>query len=93
MEVGNNKKMKKKKKIKKFKEATNIIDRIENTRTKNNINWMNILRIAMKYSPEETKNLAQAGQADYQIILAESTVCSQVQSINHVRKHWIHQNL
>jgi len=48
---------KNKKKIKKFKKATNVIDRIENTRTKNNINWMNILRIAIKYSPEETKNL------------------------------------
>ena len=56
MEVGNNKKMKKKNKTKKFKKVTNVIDRIENTRTKNNINWMNILRIAMKYSPEETKN-------------------------------------
>lgn len=32
-----------------------IIKKIENTRTKNNINWMNILRIAMKYSPQETK--------------------------------------
>ena len=48
---------KNKKKIKKFKKVTNVIDRIENTRTKNNINWMNILRIAIKYSPEETKNL------------------------------------
>ena len=48
---------KNKKKIKKFKKVTNVIDRIENTRTKNNINWMNILRIAIKYSPKETKNL------------------------------------
>jgi len=48
---------KNKKKVKKFKKVTNVIDRIENTRTKNNINWMNILRIAIKYSPEETKNL------------------------------------
>jgi len=50
-------KNKNKKKIKKFKKVTNVIDRIENTRTKNNINWMNILRIAIKYSPKETKNL------------------------------------
>tara|TARA_B100000945_G_scaffold315798_1_gene315584 strand:+ start:445 stop:657 length:213 start_codon:yes stop_codon:yes gene_type:complete len=49
MEVGYNKKMKKKIKFNK------IIKKIENTRTKNNINWMNILRIAMKYSPQETK--------------------------------------
>ena len=29
----------------------------EKIRGKNNINWMNILRIAIKNSPEETKNL------------------------------------
>ena len=30
-----------------------IIDKIENIRSKNNINWMNILRLAMKNSPDE----------------------------------------
>ncbi|MBI04283.1 MAG: hypothetical protein CMI96_00520 [Pelagibacteraceae bacterium] len=33
----------------------NVIDKIEKIRSKNNINWMDILRIAMKHSPRETK--------------------------------------
>ena len=31
-----------------------IIDQIEKVRTKNNVNWMNILRIAFKYNPKAT---------------------------------------
>ena len=31
-----------------------IIDKIEGIRKKNNVNWMNILRISFKYSPDET---------------------------------------
>jgi len=31
-----------------------IINQIENVRKKNNVNWMNILRIAFKYNPKET---------------------------------------
>ena len=34
-----------------------IIDAIEKVRTKNNINWMDIMRIAFKYSPEEAKKV------------------------------------
>ena len=30
-----------------------IIDKIENIRSKNNINWMNILRLAIKNSPDD----------------------------------------
>jgi hypothetical protein len=36
----------------KSKNYLNIISKIENIRKKNNINWMNILRIAFKYNPE-----------------------------------------
>jgi sialic acid synthase SpsE len=32
-----------------------IIKKIENLRKKNNINWMDILRLAMKHDPKETK--------------------------------------
>ena len=32
-----------------------IIDQIEKVRTKNNVNWMNILRIAFKNDPESAK--------------------------------------
>ena len=31
-----------------------IIDKIENIRKKNNVNWMNILRISFKHSPYKT---------------------------------------
>ena len=42
-----------KKKINKY---LDIIDQIEKTRSKNNVNWMNILRIAIKNSPTKTIN-------------------------------------
>ncbi len=35
----------------------NVINKIENVRKKNNINWMNILRIAFKNSPKETSKV------------------------------------
>lgn len=44
--------------MKKIKPKTNqylkIIDKIEKTRTVNNINWMNILRIAIVSNPKKT---------------------------------------
>ncbi len=36
-----------------------IIDEIEKVRSKNNINWMNILRLAFKNSPEEARNIVR----------------------------------
>ena len=38
----------------KKKKSENIINEIENIRKKNNVNWMNILRISFKHSPDET---------------------------------------
>ena len=43
-----------KNKEKKIKEYIDIINKIQKTRSKNNVNWMNILKIAIKNSPEET---------------------------------------
>jgi hypothetical protein len=40
------------KKKNKRKNYLKIISEIENVRKKNNINWMNILRIAFKYNPK-----------------------------------------
>ncbi|MBK78271.1 MAG: hypothetical protein CMC88_04090 [Flavobacteriaceae bacterium] len=34
-----------------------IIDELEKARAKNNINWMNILRLAFKNSPEEAREI------------------------------------
>lgn len=40
----------------KIKKHLKIIDQIEKVRTKNNVNWMNILRIAFKNDPEAAKS-------------------------------------
>tara|TARA_B100000809_G_C14945461_1_gene461970 strand:+ start:163 stop:366 length:204 start_codon:yes stop_codon:yes gene_type:complete len=34
-----------------------VIDEIEKVRTRNNVNWMDVLRLAFKHSPEEAKLL------------------------------------
>ncbi len=44
-------------KEKKIKKYLKIIRQIEKTRSINNVNWMNILRIAIKKSPEQTINV------------------------------------
>ena len=44
--------MEKKKKIEHY---LKIIDKIEKIRTKNNLNWMDVLRLAFINAPEETK--------------------------------------
>jgi len=49
--------MKKEIKIKKY---LKIIDEIEKVRKKNNVNWMNILRVAIKSSPEETMTIMKS---------------------------------
>lgn len=37
--------------------AYEIIDKIENVRTRNNVNWMDVLRLAFKNSPNEAKEI------------------------------------
>ena len=44
--------MEKKKKIEHY---LKIIDEVEKIRTKNNVNWMGLLRLAFINAPEETK--------------------------------------
>ena len=34
-----------------------IIDEIEKVRTRNNVNWMDVLRMAFKHAPKEAKKL------------------------------------
>ena len=36
-----------------------IIDEIEKIRTANNVNWMDVLRLAFNHAPEEAKNLVR----------------------------------
>ena len=49
--------MKKKNTINKTDFYLKIIRKIENKRKKNNINWMDILRLAFKSSPSEAKKI------------------------------------
>ena len=42
---------------KKIKHYLKIIDEIEKVRTKNNVNWMNLLRLAFTHAPEEAKEM------------------------------------
>ena len=44
-------------KRKQIKYYLEIIDEIEKIRTRNNVNWMNILRLAFTHAPEESKKL------------------------------------
>ena len=34
-----------------------VIDEIEKVRTRNNVNWMDVLRLAFIHAPEESKKL------------------------------------
>jgi len=42
------------------KNYNKIINKIQKIRTKNNVNWMNILRVAMKYAPKQTKKIVKS---------------------------------
>lgn len=50
------------------KDAETLLNLIEQTRSVNNVNWMGILRLAMKHAPEETKGLLRAIRASDQDI-------------------------
>ena len=55
-------------KFKKKNKYEKIIDQIESVRSKNNSNWMDILRIAFKYSPTESaKVMSQIYKEDKKI--------------------------
>ncbi|MFO7919280.1 hypothetical protein DZD18_03130 [Rhodobacteraceae bacterium W635] len=42
-----------------IEEKLKLIDAIEQVRTKNNVNWMNILRVALKADPDSTLALVR----------------------------------
>ena len=44
-------------KNKKIEYYLKIIDEIEKVRTRNNVNWMDVLRLAFIHAPEESKKL------------------------------------
>ena len=48
----------------KRKNYNSIINKIELIRSKNNINWMNLLRLAFKYAPNEANKIIKKINAD-----------------------------
>ena len=42
---------------KNYKYYSKIISSIENTRKKNNKNWMDLLRLGFRYNPKESKKI------------------------------------
>lgn len=40
------------------------IDKVQKIRARNNVNWMNILRLAFKYAPREAKRLMKKINSD-----------------------------
>lgn len=61
----NSEKLKRKLKTKKYLKAINKIEKI---RSKNNSNWMDILRLAIKHAPEEAVNLMKRINQKDQVI-------------------------
>ena len=52
---------------------------IQKVRSKNNLNWMAILHIAMKHAPKETsKVLSEIVSRDYEVIDLTATMIEQV---------------
>ena len=63
-------------KLKPTKYYIQIIDQIEKVRTKNNVNWMDVLRIAFKNDPEAAKKcLRKINLQDQQISRLASKLC------------------
>ena len=57
-----------KKKSLKIKKYLNIINKIEKVRSKNNVNWMDVLRVALRHAPDETiKLMKNINQKDRKI--------------------------
>jgi hypothetical protein len=62
--------------MKTYKHYLKIIDQIEKVRNKNNLHWMNILRIAFRRDPEEAKKcFRKINQQDKKISRLASRLC------------------
>jgi hypothetical protein len=64
-------------KIKNYKYYSKIIDKIQNTRSKNNKNWMDLMRLSFKENPKETIKIVKG-------IFKEDTKISKL--IKHLTK-------
>lgn len=48
----------------KSKKHTTLINQIQKIRSRNNVNWMNILRLAFKFAPKEAKMIMKKINSD-----------------------------
>ncbi len=48
----------------KINKKINIVNEIQKVRSRNNKNWMNILKVAIKYAPNETKKIMKKINSD-----------------------------
>ena len=51
-------------KLKNYKYYLKIINQIQKIRSKNNLNWMGILKLSFKYAPEEAIKLVKKINTD-----------------------------
>ena len=52
----------------KIKKKLKIINKIEKVRSKNNTNWMDVLRLAFRYAPEDASKLLKKIHSQDKII-------------------------
>ncbi|MDC6477647.1 hypothetical protein PQZ47_00465 [Candidatus Pelagibacter sp.] len=57
----------------------NIVNEIQKVRARNNKNWMNILKVAIKFAPKETQKIMKKINSDDKKI---SNLVSKLTSIN-----------
>ena len=61
-----------------------IIDAVEEVRSKNNKNWMDILRVAFKHAPEEARPiLAEINKSDGKISMLLDKLANNKTHVDH----------
>ena len=51
-----------------YNKSVKIVDKIQEIRSKNNINWMNLLKLALRLDPKKTSEILSKIHADDQKI-------------------------
>ena len=51
-----------------YNKSVKIVDKIQEIRSKNNINWMNLLKLALRLDPKKTSEILSKIYADDQKI-------------------------
>tara|TARA_B100001540_G_C15472647_1_gene490863 strand:- start:65 stop:277 length:213 start_codon:yes stop_codon:yes gene_type:complete len=67
-------------KNKKHKLNLKIINKIQKIRSKNNINWMNLLRVALKHDPKKTSKIMS------QVYFEDKEISKLVKKLSKINK-------